>query len=116
MTKSIIPIEIPETPITDKMFIRQGWERYIHTEPEKDEDDDIEDAPYYWVLPLPKDNPDELAVCLISSESDESEEISLPIGTYVVEIANSNGIGICITEEEVEMLYQSLTGRDINSD
>jgi len=35
-------------------------------------------------------------------------------GEYTVEIANSNGIGICIWEEEIEILYRALTGYDVN--
>lgn len=108
MTKNK-PTEVPETPITEETFTSQGWEKHY-------DDDDEVDEYYYWILPLPKDNPDELAPCLISSANDEWDILEIPEGTYVVELANSNGIGYCITDEQIEILYHSLTGCDIYKD
>ena len=41
---------LSKTPITDEMFERQGWEKVNEME-------DGEEF-YFYVLPLPKDNPD----------------------------------------------------------
>jgi hypothetical protein len=120
--KELTPIEVPETPIMDTMFIRQGWEQHFVKEetPEGEEDDSDEDfgnatsTIYYWLLPLPKDNPDPMAPCFISSVNDEWDLLELEEGEYTVEIANSNGIGLCDWEEEIEILYRALTGEDIN--
>ena len=74
------PIVIDETPITETTFKNQGWEKKTET---------MGDEEYeYWILPLPKDNPDEEAVCLISSANDEYEELLLEKGHYVVELLN----------------------------
>jgi len=120
------PIEVPETPITDAMFIKQGWERVDETddtgggsgEDVFDDDGDVDGLIdyYYWLLPLPKDNPAAESACLISSANDEYGNLSLPRDHYIVEIANSNGIGLCATAEDVEILYNSLTGQDVNDD
>jgi len=102
------PIEIDETPITKTTFKNQGWEKKVET---------MDGEEYeYWILPLPKDNPDEDAVCLISSANDESEELMLQKGQYVIELLNMGGLGYCESEEEIELLYRSMTGRDIYDD
>lgn len=116
--KEIIPIEVPETPITDDTFIKQGWERYDITESDDDDvdgddGDDDDEFVYYWLLPLPIDNPDEFAPCLISSPNDEWDVLELNEGEYIVELADANGIGICLWEEEIEILYRALTRMDI---
>lgn len=99
------PIEIEETPITDETFIRQGWEKNEETEDGNDF--------YYWTLPLPKDNPDEDAPCLISCANDEFGEAGLQEGHYVVEIFELNGLGYTSSEEGLEILYRVLAHRDI---
>jgi len=99
------PIEIAETPITDATFEAQGWER-------RDEEDRGEKF-YYWVLPLPKDNPDNTCPCLISCANDEYEDVGIPKGTYAVEIFNLNGLGFTVSEEGIELIYKALTNRDI---
>lgn len=109
----IKPIEVPETPITDDTFIRQGWEKHEYQD---ESDDGDSDKYYYWVLPLPKDNPDEYAPCLISSANDEWEVLELNEGEYMIELANTNGLGVCGCEEEIDILYNVLTGEDINND
>ena len=119
-------IEFPETPITEKTFETQGWLRVDETEGgffDDDEENDDEDTDggesvtyYYFVLPLPKDNPDSECKMLISNCNDEYKDIGLPKGQYYVELENMNGQGICQSEEQIEILYRSLTGRDIYED
>jgi hypothetical protein len=118
-------IEFPETPITEKTFEKQGWLRVDETEggfdEEEDDDDDDESNSdsityYYYILPLPKDNPDSECKLLISNCNDEYKDIGLPKGQYYVELENANGLGLCQSEEQIEILYRSLTGRDIYED
>lgn len=108
-------IEFPETPITEETFERQGWLKIEEIE----EDDDEEGGTYvyyYYVLPLPKDNPDEECLVMISSCNDEYKEIGLPKGHYYVELEDFNGLGFCKSEEEIEILYRALTGRELYED
>lgn len=99
------PIEIDETPITETTFKAQGWEKKTET---------MDDEEYtYWILPLPKDNPDEDAVYLISSADDEWDELALPKGQFVVELFNLNGLGYSESEEQIEILYRALTAKDV---
>ena len=114
-------IEFPETPITEKTFETQGWLRVDETEGGFfDDDEDTDDGEsvtyYYFVLPLPKDNPDSECKMLISNCNDEYKDIGLPKGQYYVELENMNGLGLCQSEEQIEILYRSLTGRDIYED
>jgi len=108
-------IEFPFIPITEKTFQRQGWEKITEMSNDFDGDDEPEsdDMYSYWVLYLPKDNPNEDAPFLISSADDEYKELGLNKGEYVVEIADFFGLGLCTTEEELEILYNALTKRDI---
>ena len=70
-------IEFPFIPITKETFERQGWEK--HTE--VDDEDSPEPTKYtYYILPLPKDNPDENGPILVSSADDEWEELGLKKG------------------------------------
>jgi hypothetical protein len=123
--------KLPTTPITEKTFIRQGWEksyigdRYIDDEgfeedieEFEDDDDEIEDDDaYYWTLPLPKSRKeDPYAVVLTSNATDELSvvrEFGLQDGSFIVEIFDSDGLGLCINEEELEVLYRALTGEEI---
>jgi len=122
--------KLPTTPITEKTFIRQGWEkhsvgeRYIEDDgfdeeiEEFEEDDEIKDeAAYYWTLPLPKDRrEDPYAVVLASNATDELSvvrEFGLQEGSFIIEIFDSDGLGLCINEEELEVLYRALTGEEI---
>jgi hypothetical protein len=122
--------KLPTTPITEKTFIRQGWEksyvgeRYIDDEgfeedaEEFDEEEEIEDDDaYYWTLPLPKSRrEDPYAVVLTSNATDELSvvrEFGLQDGSFIVEIFDSDGLGLCINEEELEVLYRALTGEEI---
>ena len=108
-------IEFPETPITEKTFEEQGWMRVEESEPSDDEETDSYTY-YYYILPLPKDNPDEECMMLISNCNDEYDEIGLPKGEYYVEIEDSYGLGFCKSEEQIEILYRALTGREIYED
>ena len=103
-------IEWPLTPITEETFERQDWERYDEVEITKD---GKKDKYYYFMLPLPKDNPDENCPVLISSADDEWKELDIKKGEYFVEIADFFGLGLCSTEEELEILYRSLTKQEI---
>ena len=122
--------KLPTTPITEKTFIRQGWEkhyvgeRYIDdegfqddAEEFEDEDEDIDDEAYYWTLPLPKSRrEDPYAVVLTSNATDELSvvrEFGLQDGSFIVEIFDSDGLGLCTNEEELEVLYRALTGEEI---
>tara|TARA_B110000503_G_scaffold48196_1_gene78472 strand:- start:90 stop:422 length:333 start_codon:yes stop_codon:yes gene_type:complete len=106
-----LEIEFPVTPITKKTFIRQGWEKCI--EEEVDEEGEVTKF-FYWVLPIPKDNPDNDCAQIISSANDEWEEYpNLKKGEYCVELLGFFGLGLCWTEEEIEILYKSLTHLDI---
>jgi hypothetical protein len=123
--------KLPTTPITEKTFIRQGWEksyigdRYIDDEGFEedaeefvdDEEETDEDEAYYWTLPLPKSRrEDPYAVVLTSNATDELSvvrELGLQNGSYVVEIFDSDGLGLCTNEEELEVLYRALTGEEI---
>ena len=121
--------KLPTTPITEKTFIRQGWEksyigdRYIDDEgfeedaEEFEEEETDDDEAYYWTLPLPKSRrEDPYAIVLTSNATDELgvvRELGLQNGSYVVEIFDSDGLGLCTNEEELEVLYRALTGEEI---
>jgi hypothetical protein len=102
--------DFPFTPITDDTFERQKWEMF--TDKEETEDGEMEEF-YYWLLPIPKDNPDEDAVCLISSANDDYQELGIKKGEYMVELEGLNGLGLCTNEEELEILYRALTRNQI---
>jgi len=104
----------PFIPITNETFKRQNWERV--TQEEGESDDDEPNNFTYWILPLPKDNPDDNCPILISSADDEWEELGLKKGQYYVEVCDFFGLGVCKTEEELEILYRSLTKLEIEPD
>jgi len=101
------PIAFPESLITEETFERQGWEKI-------QEDESEGPGGYYWILPLPKDNPSEDAPVLISSMNDEWKDVGLPEGSYVIELEEFFGLGFCESEEQLEILYRALTGQEIN--
>jgi hypothetical protein len=101
----MIEIDFPYTPITEETFERQGWEMVVEVE-------DGEEY-YYWVLPLPKDNPDEHAPVLISSTNDDWKTLNLNKGEYYVEMDGQYGLGLCLNEEDLEILYRALTRQEI---
>jgi hypothetical protein len=104
--QAITPITFPETLITEETFERQGWEKIT-------EDESEGPAGHYFVLPLPKDNPSDDGPMLISSMNDEWQDIGLPEGSYVVEIEDFFGLGFCESEEQLEILYRSLTAQEL---
>ena len=105
-------IEFPETPITEKTFEEQGWLKIEDIEEDEDEEGGTT-VYYYFALPLPKDNPDENCPLLISNCNDEYMELGIPKGHYYVELEDMNGLGFCQSEEQIEILYRALTGREI---
>ena len=113
--------ELPQTPITDATFIRQGWIKNEIGEDERMDDESSIDAStktehYYYLLPLPKDRKDEYAPVLTSNATDETaalKEAGLTPGQFFVELMNTDGLGFCSTEEELEILYWALTGENI---
>ena len=107
------PIEFPETPITEETFERQGWEKIDEVMEEGDDEESTPSGMYYYLLPLPKDNPSEDAPCLISSINDEWKHMELQKGSYIVEIGDAVGLGYCESEEQLEILYRALTGQEI---
>lgn len=114
--------KLPQTPITEETFVRQGWIRNdinggdIESEYDDEETPKSESEHYFFVLPLPKDRKDEYAPVLSSNATDEVaaiKEAGLKPGQFFIEIMNSDGLGFCTTEEELEILYWSLTGENI---
>lgn len=99
-------LHLTKTPITKETFERQGWTKI-------EDHDDEEDFTYY-MLPIPKDNPDPAALHLITSADDEWKLFELEEGEFVCELDIFPGIGHCQTEEELELLYRVLTKRHID--
>jgi len=106
----MIDDDFPYTPITEETFERQGWEMKVESEESKD--GEMEEF-YYWILPLPKDNPDTECMCFISSYNDDYKELKIKKGEYFVEISDSYGLGLCTSEEDLEILYRALTKAEI---
>tara|TARA_Y100000385_G_C12497756_1_gene385866 strand:+ start:81 stop:428 length:348 start_codon:yes stop_codon:yes gene_type:complete len=104
----------PFIPITKETFERQEWEE--HTDNDGEDEDGNPITFTYYILPLPKDNPDDNCPILISSADDEWEELGLKKGQYYVEVCDFFGLGVCRTEEELEILYRSLTKLEIETD
>ena len=104
-------IEFPLTPIPEETFERQVWEMNV----EKEEPGDYNESEeyYFFTLPLPRDNPDQKAPNLISSCNDDYQDLNIKKGQYYVEIENLYGLGICTSEEELEILYRALTKSEI---
>ena len=111
-------LKLPLTPLTDTTFIRQGWRKHMVTDSlimGTDDDtgmDDISEA-YYYSIPLPKDRTDEYSPTLVTNATDEIgllKDMGLRPDTFFVEIAGTEGLGTCTTEEELEILYRVLTG------
>lgn len=81
-------------------------------EPKYPNQGEWEEEYYFWILKVPKYWPDDDCMTLISTTSDHH----LPgfnKGEYIIEIYNENGLGICQSEEQIEILYKSLTGESI---
>jgi len=94
------------TPITEETLERQKWIKIHDKEPNGDKF-------YYWILPLPKDNPDDNCPVLVTTANDEWEDYGIKKGEYIVEIDGFFGLGGCTNEEELEILYRALTRKEL---
>jgi hypothetical protein len=130
-------VKFPLTPITEETFIRQGWRKCDVNEPlfeefgedadffDETEGDEIEEPSdaseaiaWYYTLAIPKDRTDPYCPRLVSNATDESgllKEMGLPEGTFFVELMDWDGLGYCQSEEEIEILYKSLTGTNLEN-
>jgi hypothetical protein len=134
-------VKFPLTPITEETFIRQGWRKCDVNEPlfeelgegldnffDEMEDDEIEEPEepmekteaiaWYYTLAIPKDRNDPYCPRLVSNATDESgllKEMGLPEGTFFVELMDWDGLGYCQSEEDIEILYKALTGKDLEN-
>ena len=127
-------VKFPLTPITEETFIRQGWRKCDVNEPlfeeygedETDMEDEEMEEPmekpeaiaWYYTLALPKDRTDPYCPRLVSNATDESgllKEMELPEGTFFVELMDWDGLGYCQSEEEIEILYKALTGKNLEN-
>jgi hypothetical protein len=130
-------IKLPLTPITEETFIRQRWKKHKVGDPigefgpdeifgegmykEEDEEEifdepNDENAPFFYSLPLPKDDDDKFATTLVSNASDETaliKDMGLKPNTFFVELLDMDGLGMCTSEEELEILYRALTKKEI---
>ena len=127
-------VKFPLTPITEETFIRQGWRKCDVNEPlfeEFGEDEDEmeneemeepiekpEAIAWYYTLAIPKDRTDPYCPRLVSNATDESgllKEMELAEGTFFVELMDWDGLGYCQSEEEIEILYKALTGKNLEN-
>lgn len=99
------PVSFPQTPITEETFKKQGWKK------EFDSDDEREEL-YQYTLPLPKDTRDPFALQLISTTNKDKIR-GIDDGCYLVQLLDCGGLGQCTTEEEIEVLYKTLTRKSI---
>lgn len=115
-------VRLHATPITEETFKRQKWKKHlsedydIHQPMTKEEEEEDNDKPYFFTLPVPKDRVDRYSPHLVSNSSDELEALrsmGLSPGQYFVELLDSDGLGFCTTEEELEILYRALTAKYI---
>ena len=130
-------VKFPLTPITEETFIRQGWRKCDVNEPlfeefgeddnffDETEGDEIEEPSdaseaiaWYYTLAIPKDRTDPYCPRLVSNATDESgllKEMELPEGTFFVELMDWDGLGYCQSEEDIEILYKALTGKNLEN-
>lgn len=113
------------TPITEETFIRQGWKKYLAEdfnsvddvyENMDDEADDDDEGPFFYTLPLPKGTLAKYAPMLVTNATDEVEELDalgLKPNQFFIEMLDTQGLGFCATEEELEILYRALTSKYI---
>ena len=99
------PVTFPQTPITEETFKKQGWKK------EYDSDNDMEEV-YQYVLNLPKQSRDPYGLQLISTTNVDKIR-GIEKGCFVVQLLDCNGLGQCTTEEEIEVLYKTLTRKSI---
>jgi hypothetical protein len=133
-------IKLPLTPITEETFIRQGWQKVDVNEPLYEDLDELnndffggmeeeeieepienekeEPQAFYYILSIPKDRTDPYCPKLISNATDENgllKEMGLSPGTFFVELMDWDGLGYCESEEDIEILYKALTGKDLEN-
>ena len=113
------------TPITEETFIRQGWKKYLAEdfnsvddvyENIDDEAEDDDEGPFFYTLPLPKGTLAKYAPMLVTNATDEVEELEalgLKPNQFFIEMLDTQGLGFCATEEELEILYRALTSKYI---
>jgi hypothetical protein len=116
-------IRFPVTPITEETFKRQGWEKHSAIEfmdnsdsSRKNKDKAEKDDSFFWTLPIPKDRKDQHSPMIVSNMIDEVaalKDFGLKPGQFFVEIMDMDGLGLCLNEEELEILYTALTGENI---
>ena len=100
------PVQIPQTPITEETFKKQGWTKEFEDDEKGDE--------YYYTINLPKNNKNPYGLQLISTSNTETlEGINQMEGQYFVQLLDCGGLGQCFTEEEVEVLYKTLCRKSI---
>lgn len=99
------PVRLPQTPITDETFKRQGWRKEVDDENPKEE-------VYQWILSLPKESRDPYSLQLISTTNTDRIP-GITSDSYGVQLLDCNGLGTCTTEEEIEILYKTLTKKSI---
>ena len=101
----MIPIKLRGTPITQETFKKQGWT--------EEKEEDIKGNTYsFWICALPKHSRDPYTPCFISSPSNQKLK-ALNEGEFIVELNELGGLGLCQTEEEIEVLYEMLTKQSI---
>lgn len=114
------------TPITEETFERQGWRKYsaldfntiddLYENSDEEVEDDTEEGPFFYTLPLPKHSIDKYSPMLVSNATDEVHELKalgLNENEFFIEMLDTDGLGFCATEEELEILYKALTGKYI---
>lgn len=133
-------IKLPLTPITEETFERQGWikcnvneplfeefgepfedlnnDYFDGDEPTEEPTEKQETEAWYYILPIPKDRKDPYCPRLVSNATDENgllKDMGLAPGTFFVELMDWDGLGYCQSEEEIEILYKALTGKDLEN-
>ena len=118
-------VKLRATPITEETFIRQGWKRHLAMdfnsvddvyENNDEEAEDTDEGPFFYTLPLPKNQIDKYQPMLVSNATDEVYELKalgLNENEFFIEMLDTDGLGFCATEEELEILYRALTGKYI---
>lgn len=108
--------KLTPTPITEETFKRQRWFKHLTEDETRVEHDEDVETPYFFILPIPRERKDRFAPLLVSNSSNESEVLKtmgLHPNQYFVEIMDMDGLGFCTTEEELEILYRALTGKNL---
>jgi hypothetical protein len=98
-------LKIALTPITEERLVSVGFEKVV----EKDRDSEE----YTYIIRLPKDSVDPHCMCLVSSYTTEWKELRLKQGEFIVEMFDAAGLGVCVSMEELDMLYFVLTKKSI---